>query len=274
MNNAFVTLSQTTAQTIGSSANRLAKLWASEVEANSIKADEIINITKIIPSSSSLSVRNAANNTDNLTILDSGRVGINVTNPSVTLDVNGSVRFGATSGGTNNGHFIFNKDDRYPNLQFRNTTSIAAQVLTDVSNGNVYYDTIGAFYLRNAINGGDILFSALNNGRVGVGTTIPDAKFDVIGDIQARTGRLRQTGIVTLSTPGPSLISTNGTLIGSDAGQQSIIAAQANLSPNVATGTLSVVYGLLFLPTFRDSSNNITNVIGIFNRTDLNSTYT
>lgn len=132
---------------------------------------------------------------------DGTNVGIG-TIPSVPLDINGVARFGSASGGTNNGNIIIAKDDMFPNISFRSGNTIKAQILANVVSGFLYFDTLGSFNIRNAINGGTTVFTVLNNGNAGIGTTSPTASLHIkAGTAIANTAPIKLTSGVNLTTP-------------------------------------------------------------------------
>jgi hypothetical protein len=101
------------------------------------------------------------NNHDALLIDSSGNFGIGTTTPSVKLDVNGAARIG---------------DGEYSGLlQLGNTANYKLEVT-----GNSTVNT-----LKFEADGAGIRQFAFIDGNLGIGTTNPKYKLDVIGDIRA-----------------------------------------------------------------------------------------
>ena len=115
----------------------------------------------------------------NIVLTDTGRLGIGTTNPGVSLEVAGEVR------GT---RFAFQDDT------------------------NTYIDTQSADVLS-FVTGGSTRAVINTNGNLGLGTTAPTYKVDVIGDISISSGDLYVSSI-GLNDTGSSNITSGASLVG------------------------------------------------------------
>ena len=116
---------------------------------------------------SSNDLRIATAGSDRMTILGTGNVGIGTTSPSQKLDVNGNII--STSG---TGNFIRSQHsgDRYAQLESNSSGGVVKGI-----GGN-------GFLIRSY---GDTYF---NGGNIGIGTTSPSQKLDVVGSIEVSDG--------------------------------------------------------------------------------------
>ena len=130
----------------------------------------------------------------------SGFIGIGKTNPSYTLDITGS--FSATTSGV---AIVYNSGVLY--------------------HGNYYQFTSGNNYLLYARGGGDLLLGsndsetirAASSGNVGIGSTTPGAKLDVVGNVRAQSFTGSFSG--SSAAPGAStniIYNSSGVLAGSN----------------------------------------------------------
>ena len=71
-----------------------------------------------------------------------------------TLNINNSTLFGTLSGGTYNGNIFISQNDRYPLIEFRSSSVIKTQIISDVNLNNLYLDVPGNLIIRDTINGG------------------------------------------------------------------------------------------------------------------------
>jgi hypothetical protein len=130
----------------------------------------------------------------------SGFIGIGKTNPSYTVDITGS--FSATTSGV---AIVYNSGILY--------------------HGNYYQFTSGNNYLLYARGGGDLLLGsndsetirAASSGNVGIGSTTPGAKLDVVGNVRAQSFTGSFSG--SSAAPGAStniIYNSSGVLAGSN----------------------------------------------------------
>lgn len=126
--------------------------------------------------------------TPNIWNLNSGSVGIGITNPSSKLTV-----YGTYSAGWNSGIEL---QRQYGGNAKLNVTNDQGLLLRNYGSG------AGAFDFRNASD--TSLLTILNNGSVGVGITSPSAKLDVAGSFRANSAALAtlSSGIVMADSSG------------------------------------------------------------------------
>lgn len=148
----------------------------------------------------------------------SGRVGILRDNPDVELHVNGSIKASnmdligsftcADTLTTNN----LNVTGSYSvvNTVIRETDTLTIRNLGTSNALRVYQDGAGAYEVAEFVSYAGHTMMITNTGRVGVGSTIPAYKLDVVGDINF-TGDLYQDGALFVSGTNASQI-TSGTL--------------------------------------------------------------
>jgi hypothetical protein len=132
----------------------------------------------------------SANPTEKVTILGNGNVGIGTTSPTAKLEVNGNIKLSSTAGSTATPSNIWLGND-YSNGATRDKLKIylfnsgteqygfSVGASGDVQyHSNVFHD----FY----VNNGNVM-RINSSGNVGIGTTTPGAKLDVIGNARATT---------------------------------------------------------------------------------------
>jgi len=102
-----------------------------------------------------------------------------------------------------------------------------------------------------------------------IATTLAAGNTAVTGIISF-TDRIQATGPCNSQNGYAEL---NAPINSSQTGQQNMVSVQGQVSPQGA-GTLTALYGLLFLPSIVSSANNITNIFPVFGRVDSASSYT
>jgi hypothetical protein len=102
-----------------------------------------------------------------------GRVGIGTTTPGYTLDVSGNVRF--TSGDT--------WETQINIINTSLTPAAGYQLLVGGSGNNTGQAGVGGFGIFSTVNG--FVFNINSNSNVGIGTTNPQTKLEVIGTVNA-----------------------------------------------------------------------------------------
>jgi hypothetical protein len=201
-----------------------------------------------------------ANNSQHLTINTAGNVGIGKTTPSVALDVNGNTFITGALTATNTG--------TANTLQGNNgfyTTRFAS------SAGGDSYVWVGSRVSVPVIQGNNAAFSsalplALNaeGGNVGVGTTTPNAKFDINGNAFV-TGSLSVTVNANIGTAGSTrlvLAGAGGTAAITEyflteayprwaIGRDLITGGQAGVGFSDSSGTIATTGAAVAIPSNR-----------------------
>ena len=114
-----------------------------------------------------------------------GNVGIGTTSPTGSLQVNGILSI------SNNA--VIGQGNAYGTIGAANFTTLK---LYDSSTGDTVLNNQG--YNIQLQTAGSSKLTILNNGNVGIGTTIPAAKLEVVGDIMSNGGNVRvNTGVST-----------------------------------------------------------------------------
>jgi len=160
---------------------------------------------------------------ERMRITSAGWVGIGTTSPAEKLEVNGSIKSG--------------------NLKIENSNGGRIGLNRNTANGAIYNNSYGAFQIQNNGTGffelqsynssgsyTGVLSMLESNGYVGIGTTSPQQKLDVNGDIAIKAATQL------------SFNTSNGTLsVGGDAGQLDLLSSSIfiNYSGNVGIGTTS-----------------------------------
>ncbi|MFZ4724422.1 MAG: beta strand repeat-containing protein, partial [Paludibacter sp.] len=108
-------------------------------------------------------------NATRLIVDNTGNVGIGTTSPGYSLDVNGNIH--------TNGAFIVN------NAVYGFKNNLGANLIATANNVTYFYSGSSGWQIRDSSDA-STLMTISNNGNVGIGTTGPNAKLDVAGDIQ------------------------------------------------------------------------------------------
>jgi hypothetical protein len=127
-------------------------------------------------SGNQLRVRDTGNN-DIFGVFQNGRVGIGTSTPQQRLDVIGGLRIGDSSNAVLN----FGSGGAFGFMSANSSNWLWASSL----NGNVSFQLSGsgnAMTVRDTNS--NVVFAALQNGRIGIGTASPAVKFHVAGDAQ------------------------------------------------------------------------------------------
>ena len=137
----------------------------------------------IVSNSSSAPIVLSTNSTERMRIISNGNVGIGTSSPGVKLDVIGGVRSFSSAG--NYGLIT--------NGSFQAVGDHGGTFMLDL-------DNTGAADLVNVKKSGTSRFYIKNDGNVGIGTTAPADKLDVVGTV--RTDKLRSNGIYYVGITG------------------------------------------------------------------------
>jgi hypothetical protein len=196
-------------------------------------------------------------NTERMRITSTGNVGIGTTNPTVRLDVSGGVKIRSAA----------------PTLQFDRNGSYTWNL---VNGDGVTYPT-STFNIAN--NAGTSIATFLDSGNVGIGTTSPGARLDVVGVFDALPARiLRQATYGEILRIGRNGVSETASINYPADGVFAINTAgsermRINASGNVGLGTsaptnrLHVLGGILngAVATFSGQNNDRGLVVSTFN---------
>jgi hypothetical protein len=223
----------------------------------------------------------AGTETEKMTIMPSGNVGIGTTTPGQKLNVIGGAgddiiaKFQTTGTGTSNYseiHIANNADDRtvlgsigsnYTNENWANSSYL----YSTGAGRHLYLKTLADMHL---FTGGTVLanrrLSILSNGNVGIGTTSPGAKLDVNGNTNI-TGNLTVTNLINKPTADSVVITQNDVPIlstfkatGTD-GENTFIGRSGNTTLTGSTtgtqGSYNTAIGQGALTSLTVGSNNV-----------------
>ena len=151
--------------------------------------------------------------TQALFIGSSGTVGVGTTNPTSALEVAGTIKASAWSIGTtgfacndvNRGCKWYIRENTISDwyVGYNNTADLSYDVALGSSNNDHYQFRVGKYVSNNFVAG----MVVTNDGKIGVGTTLPTKKMDVSGDINL-TGTIFSSGV---SGSSGQVLSSTGT---------------------------------------------------------------
>ena len=212
----------------------------------------------------------------------SGNIGIGVSNPKEKLSINGKIAF---QGGTFNdttflSYYYGTQDTEREILLFTGGKTILRAVDFD------YGSDISGVFIQTY--DGTSRISIVNSGNVGIGTTSPNHKLDVNGDINISSGssfKINGSAIATTDTTyiGGTGISISGTTINSQITQYSNSDVETLLSTNAikigigitahSTATLVIKGETIFEGTDRNTNINYSTDEHTYIRGGKNTSY-
>tara|TARA_R110000787_G_scaffold7219_1_gene24784 strand:+ start:955 stop:3888 length:2934 start_codon:yes stop_codon:yes gene_type:complete len=182
--------------------------------------------------------KTSSSQTNQMSILNSGNVGIGTTSPGSKLTVNGDARL------SNNGTlYLWNSHDaNYLDYKTWSASSSAGMTIS------------------NTATDGDILL--IPNGNVGIGTTTPGAKLDVSGVTKTDSILINATSPISSSIV---TVNKSSTSTGTDVGQFCDVTKE-NTTDSATSETYAVVNRVDNISNFENGSiigvNNVARVAG------------
>jgi hypothetical protein len=150
--------------------------------------------------------------TEKMTILNNGNIGIGTTSPLSNLSVkgdfginiepltNGPTNFYVTSNSSDN-IIAVNARTKYGAWEIPDSSKPSSYMDLSTNSSSPYYGGISFFTrVAGASGNGTEKMTLLNNGNVGIGTTSPDAKLAVAGQVHAQEVK------VSVTVPGPDYV--------------------------------------------------------------------
>ncbi len=206
--NSYLTISDGGSQSLIMDSN---EIYGSNLLHIGAKGNEIVKFRTISDSGSAI---------DRMIIKSNGNVGIGTTNPTSILELVNS----------NSNRIKFNNND---------TSSISFLPNNGDSHFHISHTLDNRLTISQGLNVGENkLFTIVNNGAVGIGTTVPDSKLTVKGNIHAEEVK------VDLSVPGPDYVFKEDYDLKSLEEVQEYIQAHGHL-PNIPSAKEMEVNGIL-----------------------------
>jgi hypothetical protein len=205
-------------------------------------------------SDNTLRFSNVLAGTDWVTFTENGNVGIGITSPTEKLDIVGNIRLSGNlliGNGTSGDKIIIanNADTNKPKIRYNDTNK-----KWEFTNDGTTWNDIGSgggtpggtntqiqFNDNGTFGGANIYYDKIT-GNVGIGTTSPSEKFDVVGNIGLKgylkqefpTSNLSATGIIIPIIAGENLSAGDVLKIGVDGKYYKAHAAYSEGGPAVA----------------------------------------
>jgi hypothetical protein len=202
-----------------------------------------------------------AGTTNNITLQNNGNVGIGTTSPGAKLEVAGNILLSSSN------KFYFGGNNLNTYLKASSNTSDSTLLISSGGNVEVFLDadndTVSKFQISSNVaagTSGSEIFTILDTGKVGIGTTSPDAPLHILSEetfanVGLRIGK--ESSFSEYFFAGVDVTGNNIAYIGSaynndanrfDIRMKGFASTDAKLtvlgSGNVGIGTTSPVYGL------------------------------